>query len=92
MPLKMSELTYQKKINLAENIGYCHQTDVCNCDLSNLEDGYYLLIAPRSSFVSGFSKNTNGVSFSNDNMSISGETLIIKNLQWYTSVFAIKIH
>lgn len=79
------------KINLATNIGYCHMTGTANCDLSILEDGDYLIIAPRSSFVSAFSKTTSGVAFNNNNMSVSGNTLTIKNLQWYTSVHAIKI-
>lgn len=82
-----------QKINFAVGIGYCHQEGTANCNLSNLENGYYLLIAPRSSFVSGFFKDTNGsVIFSNDNMSVSGEILTVKNLQWYTNVFAVKIY
>ena len=82
-----------QKINFAVNIGYCHQVGTANCDLSKLENGNYLLIAPRSSFVSGFLKNTDGsVVVSNDNMSVSGEILTVKNLQWYTNVFAVKIY
>lgn len=81
-----------KKINRAENIGYCHQTGTCNCNLSELEAGDYLLIAPRSSFVSAFYITENGgIVVSNDNISASGNTLTVKNLQWYTSVYAIKI-
>ena len=79
------------KINLAESIGYCHQTGTCNCDLSELENGNYLLIAPRSSFISAFVVQTSGVVCSNSNISVSGKTLTVKNLQWYTAVYAIKI-
>ena len=89
--VKNVQTDVSKKLNYAENIGYCHQTGTCDCDLSELEDGDYLLIAPRSSFVSVFSKSTSGVVFNNGNMSVSGKTLTIKNLQWYTSVHAIKI-
>lgn len=79
------------KINLAESIGYCHQTGTCDCDLSKLENGNYLLIAPRSSFIGAFAVQTSGVSCFNSNISVSGKTLTIKNLQWYTAVYAIKI-
>ena len=82
-----------QKINLAENIGYCHETSICNCNLSGLKTGEYLLIAPRSSFVSAFSIDGNGnIVVSNDNMSASGKTLTVKKLQWYTNVFAVKIY
>lgn len=89
--VKNVQTDVSKKLNYAENIGYCHQTGTVNCDLSDLEVGDYLIVAPRSSFVSAFSKTTSGVSFYNDNMRVSGNTLTIKNLQWYTSVHAIKI-
>ena len=79
------------KINLAESIGYCHQTGTCDCDLSKLENGNYLLIAPRSSFISTFVIQTSDVSCFNSNISVSGKTLTVKNLQWYTAVYAIKI-
>ena len=79
------------KINLAENIGYRHKTGTCDCDLSKLKEGEYLLIAPRSSFVSAFKVETGGVVCHDSNMSVSGKTLTIKNLQWYTSVHAVKI-
>ena len=82
-----------QKINFAVNIGYCYQEGTANCDLSDLEAGNYLLIAPRSSFVSGFLKGTDGsVIVNNDNMSVSGEILTVKNLQWYTNVYAVKIY
>ena len=90
--VKNVQTDVSKKLNYDENIGYCHKTGTCDCDLSALEDGDYLLIAPRSSFVSVFSKSTSGVVFNNGNMSVSGKTLTIKNLQWYTSVHAIKIN
>ena len=89
--VKNVQTDVSKKLNYAENIGYCHQTGTANCDLSSLEVGDYLIIAPRSSFVSAFSKTTSGVAFKNDNMSVSGNTLTIQHLQWYTSVYAIKI-
>lgn len=79
------------KINLAENIGYCHQTNTCNCDLSGLENGDYLLIATRSGFISSFVVQDSGVTAYGSNFSVSGKTLTIKNLQWYTAVYAIKI-
>lgn len=89
--VKNVQTDVSKKLNHAGNIGYCHQTGTVNCDLSDLEVGNYLIIAPRSSFVSAFNKTTSGAAFKNDNMSVSGNTLTIKNLQWYTSVYAIKI-
>lgn len=89
--VKNIQTEVSRKINLAESIGYCHQAATCDCDLSGLKEGDYLLIAPRSSFVSAFYKSTDNVFFNNDNMSVSGKTLTIKNLQWYTTVYAIKI-
>ena len=89
--VKNVQTDVSKKLNHAGNIGYCHQTGTANCDLSDLEVGNYLIIAPRSSFISAFNKTTSGVTFRNDNMSVSGNTLTIKNLQWYTSVYVIKI-
>lgn len=79
------------KINMAENIGYCHKTSTCDCDLSGLENGEYLLIATRSGFISSFVVQDSGVIAYGSNISVSGKTLTIKNLQWYTSVQAIKI-
>lgn len=79
------------KINRAENIGYCHQTNTCDCDLSGLENGDYLLIATRSGLISSFAVQDSGVTAYGSNISVSGKTLTIKNLQWYTSVQAIKI-
>ena len=91
--VKNVQTEVSQKINFAVVIGYCHEEETANCDLSDLEAGNYLLIAPRSSFVSGFLKNTDGsVVVSNDNMSVSGEILTVKNLQWYTNVFAVKIY
>lgn len=89
--VKNVQTDVSKKLNHAGNIGYCHQTGTVNCDLSDLEVGNYLIIAPRSSFISAFTKTTSGVVFKNDNMSVSGNTLTIKNLQWFTSVYVIKI-
>ena len=86
------ETDISSKINLAESIGYCHQTGTCNCNLSGLEEGNYLLIAPRSSFVSAFYITENGgIVVGDGNISASGNTLTVKNLQWYTTVYAIKI-
>ena len=91
--VKNVRIEVSQKINFAVDIGYCHQDGTANCDLSDLEAGNYLLIAPRSSFVSGFLKDESGdVIFNNDNMSVSGEILTVKNLQWYTSVYAVKIY
>ena len=89
--VKNIQTEVSRKINRAESIGYCHQKSTCDCDLSKLENGEYLLIAPHSSFVSAFNVQTSGVSCDNSNMSVSGKTLTVKNLQWYTSVYAIKI-
>ena len=89
--VKNVQTDVSKKLNRARYIGYGHQTGTVDCDLSDLEDGNYLIIAPRSSFVSAFNKATSGVTFKNDNMIVSGNTLTIKNLQWYTTVYAIKI-
>ena len=79
------------KINLAENIGYCHQTSTCDCDLSGLENGDYLLIATRSGFISSFVVRDSNVTAYDSNLSTNGKILTVKNLQWYTSVHAIKI-
>lgn len=79
------------KINLAENIGYCHQAGTCDCDLSNLENGEYLLIATRSGFISSFVVQDRGVTAYGSNLSTNGKILTVKNLQWYTSIQAIKI-
>lgn len=90
--VKNIQTEVSRKINRAESIGYCHQTGTCNCNLSGLEEGNYLLIAPRSSLVSAFYITENGgIVVSNDNISASGNTLTVKNLQWYTTVYAIKI-
>ena len=79
------------RIGIAKNIGYCHQTGTCNCDLSEFESGYYLLIAPRSSYVSAFQLNSDSVVCPDSSVTVSGRNFTIKNLQWYTSVYAIKI-
>lgn len=80
------------KINQAESIGYCHQTSTCDCDLSRLENGEYLLIATRSGFISSFVVQDSGAVANDSNISVNGKTLTIKNLQWYTTVYAIKIN
>lgn len=90
--VKNARAEVSQKINFAVGIGYCHQNGTANCDLSDLEVGDYLIIAPRSSFVSAFNiSEDGGIVVLNDNISVSGKTLTVKNLQWYTSVYAIKI-
>lgn len=79
------------KIDIAKDIGYTVQASTVECDLANFQNGSYLLIAPRSSLVSAFFKESGNVICFDSNVEASGEKITVKNLQWYTTVYVIKI-
>ena len=80
------------KIDIAKSIGYSYQEETYKCDLARLQNGSYLLIAPRSSFVSAFEKKNETIICFDTNIEVAGTKITIKNLkQWHTTVFAIKI-
>lgn len=81
-----------RKLSVGTNVGYSAESNSCDIDLSSLENGEYLLLAPRSSKISAILVETNGCSYYDSSITGTGKNLKWAVNQWYTSVYAIKIN